>query len=156
MDIWWRLGAVQYKHWASSGFLLCSSMNVTGPCLHHYIMCQLIRAQLSCFTNGCSIYVCVSRHERHYTRKGIMPGAASRHKSWLLLLGSRSCTFMNYGDSNNINIRDFTTLTRFNKICHPSQRPRWQVDKEAIGLSRVQQCSSTYNPPSWDMCQPCF
>ena len=36
-----------------------------------------------------------------------------------------------------------TTLTRFNKICHPSQRPRWQVDKEAIGLSRVQQCSST-------------
>ena len=29
-------------------------------------------------------------------------------------------------------------LTRFNKICHPSQRPRWQVDKEAIGLSRVQ------------------
>ena len=38
--------------------------------------------------------------------------------------------------------------TRFNKICHPSQRPRWQVDKEAIGLSRVQQCSSTYNPPS--------
>ena len=40
------------------------------------------------------------------------------------------------------------SLTRFNKICHPSQRPRWQVDKEAIGLSRVQQCSSTYNPPS--------
>ena len=39
-------------------------------------------------------------------------------------------------------------LTRFNKICHPSQRPRWQVDKEAIGLSRVQQCSPTYNPPS--------
>ena len=39
-------------------------------------------------------------------------------------------------------------LTRFNKICHPSQRPRWQVDMEAIGLSRVQQCSSTYNPPS--------
>ena len=38
--------------------------------------------------------------------------------------------------------------TRFNKICHPSQRPRWQVDKEAIGLLRVQQCSSTYNPPS--------
>ena len=37
-------------------------------------------------------------------------------------------------------------LTRFNKICHPSQRPRWQVDKEAIGLSRVQQCSSTYSP----------
>ena len=36
----------------------------------------------------------------------------------------------------------------FNKICHPSQRPRWQVDKEAIGLSRVQQCSSTYSPPS--------
>ena len=47
-------------------------------------------------------------------------------------------------------------LTRFNKICHPSQRPRWQVDKEAIGLSRVQQCSPTYNPPSWYMCQPCF
>ena len=39
-------------------------------------------------------------------------------------------------------------LTRFNKICHPSQRPRWRVDKEAIGLSRVQQCSSTYSPPS--------
>ena len=29
--------------------------------------------------------------------------------------------------------------SRFNKICHPSQRPRWQVDKEAIGLSRDQQ-----------------
>ena len=41
-----------------------------------------------------------------------------------------------------------TALRRFNKICHPSQRPRWQVDKEAIGLSRVQQCSSSYNPPS--------
>ena len=34
-------------------------------------------------------------------------------------------------------------LTRFNKICHPSQRPRWQVDKEAIGLSRVQQYEMT-------------
>ena len=46
-------------------------------------------------------------------------------------------------------ITDITArLTRFNKICHPIQRPRWQVDKEAIGLSRVQQCSSTYNPPS--------
>ena len=43
---------------------------------------------------------------------------------------------------------DQQDLTRFNKICHPCQRPRWQVDKEAIGLSRVQQCSSTYNPPS--------
>ena len=32
-------------------------MNVTSPCLHHCIMCQLIRAQWSCFTNGCSIYV---------------------------------------------------------------------------------------------------
>ena len=39
-------------------------------------------------------------------------------------------------------------VSRFNKICHPSQRPRCQVDKEAIGLSRVQQCSSTYNLPS--------
>ena len=36
-------------------------------------------------------------------------------------------------------------MREFNKICHPSQRPRWQVDKEAIGLSRVQQCSPTYN-----------
>ena len=45
-------------------------------------------------------------------------------------------------------IRGIANLTRFNKICYPSQRPRWQVDKEAIGLSRVQQCSSTYNPPS--------
>ena len=44
--------------------------------------------------------------------------------------------------------RSGESLTRFNKICHPSQRPRWQVDKEAIGLSRVQQCSSTYSPPS--------
>ena len=44
--------------------------------------------------------------------------------------------------------RSMNCDTRFNKICHPSQRPRWQVDKEAIGLSRVQQCSSTYNPPS--------
>ena len=51
------LGAVQYKHWASSGFLPCSSMDVIGPCLHHFIMCQLIRAQRSCFTNGYSIYV---------------------------------------------------------------------------------------------------
>ena len=34
------------------------------------------------------------------------------------------------------NIKD---LTRFNKICHPNQRPTWQVDKEAIGLSRVHQ-----------------
>ena len=42
----------------------------------------------------------------------------------------------------------YKDLTRFNKICHPSQRPRWQVDKEAIGLSRVQQCSSTYSLPS--------
>ena len=48
-----------------------------------------------------------------------------------------------YWDSNEV-----FSLTRFNKICHPSQRPRWQVDKEAIGLSRVQQCSSTYSPPS--------
>ena len=31
-----------------------------------------------------------------------------------------------------------TSPPQFNKICHPSQRPRWQVDKETIGLSRVQ------------------
>ena len=42
-------------------------------------------------------------------------------------------------------------LTRFNKICHPSQRPRWQVDKEAIGLSRVQQCSLLITRPP-DIC----
>ena len=37
------------------------------------------------------------------------------------------------------------SLTIFNKICHSSQRPRFQVGKEAIDLSRVQQCSSTCN-----------
>ena len=42
---------------------------------------------------------------------------------------------------------DQILLAKFNKIYHPSQRPRWQVDKEAIGLSRVQQCSSTCNLP---------
>ena len=45
-------------------------------------------------------------------------------------------------------IHDLRLYSRFNKICHPNQRTRWQVDKEAIGLSRVQQCSSTCNPPS--------
>ena len=50
--------------------------------------------------------------------------------------------------ASNVNMFKKTSLTRFNKICHPSQRPRWQVDKEAIGLSRVQQCSSTYSQPS--------
>ena len=45
-------------------------------------------------------------------------------------------------------IKKYRVTKRFNKICYPSQRHRWQVDKEAIGLSRVQQCSSTYNPPS--------
>ena len=44
-------------------------------------------------------------------------------------------------------IRPVSSGYRFNKICHPSQRPRWQVDKEAISLSRVQQCSSTTRPP---------
>ena len=53
-----RLGAVLCKHWASSGFLPYNRMDVTGLCLSHCIMCQLIRAQWSCFTNGCSIYVC--------------------------------------------------------------------------------------------------
>ena len=42
----------------------------------------------------------------------------------------------------------FFLFSRFNKICHPSQRPRWQVDTEAFGLSRVQQFSSVCNPPS--------
>ena len=49
---------MQYKHCTSTGFLPCNSMNITGRCLHRCIMCQLIRAQPSCFTNGCSIYVC--------------------------------------------------------------------------------------------------
>ena len=31
--------------------------------------------------------------------------------------------------------------TRFNKIAIPNNNSRWQVDKEAIGLSRVQQFS---------------
>ena len=39
-------------------------------------------------------------------------------------------------------------ILRFNKICHSNQRPRWQVDNEAICLSRAQQYSSTCNPPS--------
>ena len=39
-------------------------------------------------------------------------------------------------------------LTRFNKICHPSQRPRWQVDKEAIGLSRCQLFDEKFGSPS--------
>ena len=59
-------------------------------------------------------------------------------------------------DSVTQELINLTRYKKFNKICHPCQRPRWQVDKEAIGLSRVQQCSSTYNPPSGDMCQPCF
>ena len=45
------------------------------------------------------------------------------------------------GDDVDDGDDDHDDLTRFNKICHPSQRPRWQVDKEAIGLSRVQQLS---------------
>ena len=32
-------------------------------------------------------------------------------------------------------------LTRFNKIAIPNNKFQWQVDKEANGLSRVQQCS---------------
>ena len=71
------------------------------------------------------------------------------HKSAFL---STLPMFVHYDHTNYMRL----DLTRFNKSCHPSQRPRWQVDKEAIGLSRVQQCSSTYNPPSWDMCLPCF
>ena len=51
-------------------------------------------------------------------------------------------------DLDLLSAGQYSCLTRFNKSCHPSQRPIWQVDKEAIGLSRVQQCSSTYNPPS--------
>ena len=63
---------------------------------------------------------------------------------WVSLLQVQS-VLMDVGVSIAGTVSD---LTRFNKICHPSQRPRWQVDKEAIGLSRVQQCSSTYSPPS--------
>ena len=55
---------------------------------------------------------------------------------------------LKFADDTKVFRRVNDDLTRFNKICHPSQRPRWQVDKEAIGLSRVQQCSSTYSPPS--------
>ena len=44
-------------------------------------------------------------------------------------------------------------LTRFNKICHPSQRPRWQVDKEAIGISS-NNVHLRVRPP--EMCQPCY
>ena len=43
---------------------------------------------------------------------------------------------------------DIVIFTRFINICYPSRIPRWQVDKEAIDLSRVHQCSSTCNPPS--------
>ena len=59
-------------------------------------------------------------------------------ETWEYTVVSCKMTFLGYG---------LFDLTRFNKICHPSQRPRWQVDKEAIGLSRVQQCS-TYSLPS--------
>ena len=46
------------------------------------------------------------------------------------------------------------TQTRFKKMLqdyHPGQRPRWQVDKEATGLSRVQHLQSMCNPPSSDV-----
>ena len=57
------------------------------------------------------------------------------------------CGFMS---NSFMNVCMWEEWKRFNKICHLNQRPRWQVDKEAIGLSRVHQCSSTCNPPSWD------
>ena len=69
------------------------------------------------------VYICLTHMYVHtravyrYTRTGSCTGACVREYCKVLIC-----------------------LTRFNKICHPSQRPRWQVDKEAIGLSRVQQC----------------
>ena len=50
--------------------------------------------------------------------------------------------------SHALHVLNAEDLTRINKICHPSRMHRRQVDKEAIGLSIVQQCSSTCNPPS--------
>ena len=61
---------------------------------------------------------------------------------------TQHCHRLDYEEDNRRTKYVFFSRGYFNQICHPSQRPRWQVDKEAIGLSRVQQCSSTYNPPS--------
>ena len=55
-----RLGAVLYKHWASSGFLPYNSMDVTGLCLHHCIMCQLIRLVLYCINTGPPVGSCLT------------------------------------------------------------------------------------------------
>ena len=51
------LGAVVYKHCASSGLLPYNSIDVTDLCLHLGMMCQLIKAQRSCFINGCSTVI---------------------------------------------------------------------------------------------------
>ena len=41
--------------------------------------------------------------------------------------------------NNQVNLRKSDVdLTRFNKTAFQGKRPRWQVDKEAIGLSKVQ------------------
>ena len=37
-------------------------------------------------------------------------------------------------------------LNKIEQDCHPRQRPRWQIDKDVIGLSRVQQYSIYVQP----------
>ena len=62
----------------------------------------------------------VARTTSHGTAKIIMRGSEERQRLW----------------------------RRIEQDCHPRQRPRWQVDKEVIGLSRVQHLSSMCDPPS--------
>ena len=58
---------------------------------------------------------------------------------WLTIMKQIMCVMFLYGPQR---------LTRFNKISHPNQRPRWQgVDEEATGLWRDQKYIRVARPP---------
>ena len=78
------------------------------------------------------------------TATEILGPSSRKHKDWF----DENCDAIKQLLDEKHRLHKAYFNKKFNKICHPSQRPRWQVDKEAIGLSRVQQCSSTYSPPS--------
>ena len=120
---------------------LPSDFGSRNPCEYQKTSCHVCK-----FIDEMEDSIVLSFHERCYRwfcQNAIhRPRCLERHSARMPQPQAHSCSL----DSRDTPFQE--DLTRFNKICHPSQRPRWQVDKEAIGLSRVQQCSSTYSLPS--------
>ena len=85
---------------------------------------------------------------RNFTKEENRDISAFRFSVHLVLEQALSnlivCLMISPKNTHKSCTHELACLTRFNKICHSSQRPRWQVDKERKPLA-YRESNTTFN-----------